>query len=159
MKTILGPANLLLILVVAAGLTLAACTTDQMVATVVGLSAGAQAILDAAAPLMSPEDFARLRNGVDAIDGDIGAAKSVLDAMVTAFAQFRDRAHDIAEVQANAVQALQVKTEGLATHGEVVGYSTAAGAGGTAVSRILSALKHGAGAVKTAPAKAVTPTA
>ena len=146
--------TLVLLAICFALLTLAGCTAAEVAsagATIAALGAAAQGLLDVAAPLMSPEDFATFREGVTTLDGGVQATKSVLGAIVDAFEGFRDGVNaknatvaTTLQEQATALIQHAAEIEGKPSTGEVVLYGTGGGsAGGTAVSRILSMLKHG----------------
>lgn len=151
---------LLLVVALLALLGAAACTAAQAataasIATAVG--AGAAAMLDIAKPLMTPEQFAEFRMGVEHIDGTVEATQAVLGSVVDAFATFRDAVNAKAVATVDALHATQVALASKADTGEVVGYSVGGGALGTAASRVLSVMKHGPGKVPMPAAPAAPP--
>lgn len=151
---LLDRTNLVLFAVCAALLTLASCTATEVASatgTIAALGAAAQAMADVVAPLMSPEDFAKFREGISEIDGGVQATKSVVGAIVDAFETFRDGVNTknaaIGSTLQEQAAALLVQANEIAakpTTGDVVLYGTGGGAaGGTGLSRVLSMLKHG----------------
>ena len=129
----------------------ASCTATEVAATagtVAALGTAAASLLDVVAPLMTPEQFAEFRAGVEGIDGTVQATKSVLTVVVDAFETFKEAVDAKNQAVGAALQATQVELAGKAGTGEAVGYALGGGAGGTALSRVLSLVKHG----KPAPA-------
>lgn len=144
---------LLLILFAIFAAVACSCTAAEIAsttATIGAVSAAAAAMLDVAAPLMSPEDFAQFREGVNTLDGGVQATKSVLSAVVDAFETFRD---GVNTKNAQVAQTITEHTQSIASNvqaldsktgtGEVAAWSATGGTGGTVVSRIMSMLKHG----------------
>jgi hypothetical protein len=144
-------ANVALLLVTLACFALAACSSPaEFAAGAVAVGAGAAALLDTVAPLMSVEQFAQMREGVGEIDSTVQATKSVLAAVVDAFEAFRDRVaeQDAGRLQLIQEQAAQVAKQAAALaerpeRAEMALWSAGAGSGGTLASRLLSMRKHG----------------
>lgn len=123
----------------------AACTATEVAATagtVAALSTAAASLLDVVAPLMTPEQFAEFRASVEGIDGSVQATKSVLTVVVDAFETFKNAVDAKNQAVGAALQATQIELAGKAGTAEAVGYALGGGAGGTALSRVLSTLKH-----------------
>jgi hypothetical protein len=141
MNRYLNRTNIVLLLITAACFTLASCTATEL-ATVTAAGAGFVAILDAAAPFMSAEQFSEFRQGVEHIDSGVEATKSVLHVLGDAFATFRDavQVRDVAQTQVINDQASMVAA--LPGRAEVAAWGVGGGTGGTAFSRVLSAFKH-----------------
>ena len=119
------------------------CTATEFAAGAAVVSAGAASILDAVGPLLSPEQFAKIRAGVESLDGGVAATKATVSVIVDAFESFRDAVAARHDALAAASHAQEVLLAGKATTGEAVGYSLGGGAVGTGASRWLSMVKHG----------------
>tara|TARA_R110000796_G_scaffold229663_4_gene347070 strand:+ start:5630 stop:6088 length:459 start_codon:yes stop_codon:yes gene_type:complete len=143
MNRYLNRTNVVLLLITAVCFTLASCAgTAEFVAGAAAISGGAIAILDAAAPFMTPEQFGDFRNGVEGIDSTVEATKSVLTVLGDAFANFRDavQARDVAQTSVINDQAATIGN--MPGRAEVAAWGVGGGSGGTALSRVLSAFKH-----------------
>lgn len=155
MNAYLNRTNLILCVVAAICFGFAiSCTAAEAAAvtgTVAAVGAAAKSLLDVAAPLMTPEQFAEFRQGVAGIDGTVEATKSVLGAVVEAFEVFRDGVNAKTAAIGTQLQTHSVDIAQRTTTGEVVGYSTGGGAAGTVLSRILSVVKHGVAGKAAAP--------
>lgn len=139
----------------------ASCTAADAAAvagTVAAVGAAATTMLDVVAPLMTPEQFAEFREGVAGIDGQVETTKSVLNAVVDAFQQFRDGVNAKTAAIGQTLQSQEVAIAERTTSGEVIGYSAGGGAAGTLGSRVLSMLKHGVEPKAARQAKAAQPT-
>lgn len=141
---ILNRTNLVLYALCATFLLIAAsCTATEVAAVTAGLGAAAAGILDAAAPLMTPEQFAEMRAGVEGMDSTVQTTKATIGVIVDAFESFRDAVQAKHEAIATNINGQAVELAGKASNGAAMGYAAAGGTGGTAISRILSMLKHG----------------
>lgn len=127
-------------------LTMAAsCTAADAAAAsgaVAAVGASAAALLDVVAPLMSPEQFAEFRQGVEGIDGTVQATKSVLGSIVDAFGHFREAVDTKMQTVGTTLQQTQVDIASKATTQEVLGYTVGGASVSTGASRALSMLKH-----------------
>lgn len=144
LKAITDRTNLVLFALCALSILFAtSCTATEVAAVTAGLGVAAAGILDAAAPLMTPAQFAEMRQGIEGLDGGIQATKTTIGVIVNAFESFRDAVqakHEIIVANAQG-QAVELATK--ASTGAAMGYAAAGGTGGTALSRLFSMVKHG----------------
>ncbi len=122
------------------------CTATEFAAGAAVVSAGAASILDAVGPLLSPEQFAEIRAGVESLDGGVAATKATVSVIVDAFESFRDAVAAKHDALAAATHAQEVLLASKATTGEAAGYALGGGALSTGASRWLSMVKHGVAA-------------
>jgi hypothetical protein len=151
MNRYLNRTNVILFLISAACFTLASCASPaEFIAGAAAVGAGATTLLEVLKPILPPEEFAKLHEGVGQMDGAIETTKTVLGAVVDAFAQFRDavQAHDVTQTAVINDQASTIA--GMPGRSEVAAWGVGGGSGGTAISRILSWKKHGVAAAKPA---------
>ena len=123
---------------------LSGCATPEATtATIAAAGASAVALIDALAPLLPPEDLARLQATAGNIDGTVQATASALRTVCDAISSMKSTAGtQIADVARN-VQALSVALAQAPTQEQVMLQSGGAAALATGASRALSAAKHG----------------
>ena len=143
MNRYLNRTNVILLTITAFCFVFASCTAAEIVAVTTAVGAGAGIMLDAAAPFMSTEQFAEFRNGVEQIDGSVEATKSVLTVIGDAFASFRDAVQARELAQAATINEQAHTIAAMPARAEVAAWGIGGGSGGTALSRMLSMLKHG----------------
>jgi len=139
--------NLVLLLMAALCFVLAACATGpQTGAVVAAATASAVALIDALAPLLSPEDLARLQVTAAGIDGTVAATAKAVSTIADAITNLRSgTGGEIAKLAAD-LQSNAVMLADRPGREELYLVSGGAASAGTAASRILSHLKHKGGA-------------
>ena len=128
---------LLLLLTTVLAFSLASCSSPaEFTAGAAAIGTGAAAIMNAVAPLLSPEQLVQLQEGVANINGTVEATQAAVGAVVDAFTTFKTA------VEANQA-AMAAEVAERATGAEVALWSSGAGTAGAAASRFMSMLKHG----------------
>lgn len=122
----------------------AACATpEQTTAAIAAAGATATALVQALAPMLSPEDLAKLQATAANIDGTVEATATAVRTVADAIASIRSAgAANFAQVT-DGLQKLAIQAASSPSTEAVLGYNAGTAALAVAGSRALSISKHG----------------
>lgn len=122
---------------------LAGCATPAETAgAVAAVGASVVGIIEAVAPLLPPETLAKLHATANSIDGTVAATQTAVGLIADVITQFKSTVGDQLAQRAQDTAALAATIGEKPSTEEVYLISGGAGAGSTALSRLLSRFKH-----------------
>lgn len=134
---------ILLFITAAICFTVAACATPQQTAAAItATTATATALIQALAPMLSPEDLAKLQLTAASIDGTVDATATAVRTIADAIASVRNASQSNFAVVTDGLQKLSIQTANTVTPEQLYGTSAGTGLLAIAADRGLSAIKH-----------------